>query len=140
MEKGQFILSVLSEADIGWMRRVGKVEEIPAGTVLIQGGQPLDWFYIILSGHLTVFITAPEKKEIATIGVGEILGEMSFVDASLPSATVAALEDSLVLAISQQQLAAQFELDHSFAHRFYRAIALFLSSRLRRVIGQLGYD
>ena len=68
-----------------------------------------------------------------------MVGEMSFVDAGPPGATVTALEDSAVLAIPRSQLSAKLEQDSGFAARFYRAIATFLSDRLRATVGQLGY-
>ncbi len=61
------------------------------------------------------------------------------IDARLPSATVKALEDSLVLSISRQQLAAKLLSDVGFASRFYRVIATLASNRLQGMLSQLGY-
>ncbi len=137
--KGPFILGILSESDICWLREVGTIEEIPAGTILIEGGKPLNSFYIILGGTLSVSVQEPEPHEITQISVGEVLGEMSFVDTTPPLATVTAIEDCLILSVSHYKLASKFQQDTGFAYRFYRAIALFLSSRLRQTTAQLGY-
>jgi CRP-like cAMP-binding protein len=64
---------------------------------------------------------------------------MSFIDASPPASTVTALEPSTVLAIPKAKLLAQLDRDVAFAARFYRAIATFLSDRLRAMVGRLGY-
>lgn len=136
MRKGPFILGTLRDSDVYWMQTVGKTEQVPAGTVLIQEGTPLDTFYIILLGTLSISVAAQDHREIARLGIGEILGEMSFVDARPSAATVTTLENSLLLAIPQRQLAIKLEQDEGFASRFYRAIAMFLSSRLRSTVVQ----
>ncbi len=140
MRKGLFILSQLSERDIEWILANGTSEEIAAGTVLIHEGKPLEALYIVLDGHLSVSVAALGNREIAKIGYGEVLGEMSFVDASPPSASVQALENSLILSIPRLLLAERLKEDLEFACRFYRAIAGFLSHRLRFTVSQLGYD
>jgi CRP-like cAMP-binding protein len=64
---------------------------------------------------------------------------MSFADARPPSATVQAVETSLVLSIPRQLLIEKLQEDQGFASRFYRAIAIFLSTRLRGTVRYLGY-
>jgi CRP-like cAMP-binding protein len=131
MKKVLFILSELSTRDIDWLLTHGQVQEVTKGTLLIHEGQPLDALYIVLDGILTVSVTGLGNREVAKIGCGEVLGEMSFVDGSPPSATVKAIENSLVLAINQKKLSQKLEEDVLFALRFYQAITKFLSYRLR---------
>jgi CRP-like cAMP-binding protein len=69
-----------------------------------------------------------------------MVGEMSFIDARPPSATVTAAQDSAVLAIPRPQLVAKLDQDTAFAARFYRALATFLSDRLRGTVSRLGYS
>lgn len=47
--------------------------------------------YIVLQGEMTVSVAG--RGQIARLGSGEIVGEISFVDARPPSATVVALGD-----------------------------------------------
>ena len=71
------------------------------------------------------------------MGAGEIVGEMSFVDARPPSATVKALEDSTVFALSKATLNRK-HADTGFAARFYRALAIYLSTTVRERHRDLG--
>jgi CRP-like cAMP-binding protein len=135
--KGEFILGALDESDIAWLRLHGKLHELAGGIDLIQEGQELDTFYIIMAGALVV---CHGEKELARLGVGEILGEMSLVDARNAAATVRTLEPSLILSIAQHRLSVQLQDNPGFAARFYRAIAMFLSSRLRTMVIQFGID
>ncbi len=138
MRKVLFILGELSERDLDWLLATGSRQEIAAGTVLIQEEEPIDALYIVLDGTLMVSIAALGGKEISKIGCGEVLGEMSFVDDHPPSATVKAIENSVLLAIPRQQLAEKLQQDVLFALRFYRAITKFLSNRLRGAVNWFG--
>lgn len=129
-----FILGELSDRDLDWMISTGNKKEIPAGTVLIQEGVANEALYIVLKGTLSVSMAALGGREISTIGCGEVLGEMSFVDDRPPSATVKAIENSVVLAIPREPLTEKLQQDVLFALRFYRAITKFLSTRLRGAV------
>ena len=58
--------------------------------------------------------------------------------AAFSSATVRARENALVLAIPRDRIKAKLLEDSGFAARFYKAIAIFLSDRLRGKIAMLG--
>jgi CRP/FNR family transcriptional regulator, cyclic AMP receptor protein len=138
MKKVLFILGELSDDDIDWLVKAGIRQEVEAGTVLIYEGHPVDTLYILLDGALVVTISALEGRQIARLSSGDVVGEMSFVDARPPSATVQTLEQSLVLAIPRKTLNEKLQQDVGFASRFYRALAILLSSRLRGTVKQLG--
>jgi bacteriocin-type transport-associated protein len=139
MKKVFFLLGELDDDDIDWMVAIGRREEVAAGTVLIEEGKPIDTLHILLEGTLSVSVSALEGKTIARLTSGAVVGEMSFADARPPSATVQAVENSLVLCIRREDLVAKLKEDEGFASRFYRAIAIFLSTRLRGTVRYLGY-
>jgi CRP/FNR family transcriptional regulator, cyclic AMP receptor protein len=138
MRKVLYILGELSDTDTEWLITTGRKEQLSAGDVLIYQDRPIDAVYIVLDGSLSVG-TGRGGREIARLGAGEMVGEMSFVDARPPSATVTALEQSIVLAIPRPRLVSKLEQDAGFAARFYRALAIFLSNRLRGMVSQFGY-
>ena len=140
VRKVLFILGELSERDLDWLLATGSRQEIAAGTVLIQEGEPIDALYIVLDGTLMVSIASLGGREISKLGCGEVLGEMSFVDERPPAATVKAIENSVVLAIPRQSLTEKLEQDVLFALRFYRAITKFLSTRLRGTVNWFSDD
>ena len=122
MRKVLFILGQLDDRDIEWMLAKGHRQELSAGTVLIQQGQTVDTVSIVLTGLLSVSICSPTAgdQELSRLGAGEMVGEMSFIDARPPSATVRAVENTLVFAIPKDQLAIKLADDTAFAARFYR--------------------
>ncbi|WP_238273135.1 EAL domain-containing protein [Methylobacterium cerastii] len=79
---------------------------VPAGSLLFTAGQPGDAAYLIVSGRLEVFLERPDGDLVlAQRGPGEIVGEMAILDKRPRSASVRALEDSALVAITEQQLA-----------------------------------
>ena len=139
MKKVLYIFGSLSDEDIEWLITNGKKERFEAGEVLIRMGEKIDWLYICLEGNLIVTVGGENGRKVAELGAGEIVGEMSFVDSSPPSATVTAGQSSLVYSIRREELVRKIEKDEGFAARFYHAIAIFLADRLRALIGVYGY-
>jgi CRP/FNR family transcriptional regulator, cyclic AMP receptor protein len=131
-----FVFGLLTDADVEWMARAGEQRRIKTGEVLIREGEPLTSVILILQGECAVVERA--AGEIARLGVGEILGEMSFLDSAPPSATVTAVGDGLVLFLDKQTLARKLEADAAFSGRFYRALAIFLADRLRVAVRRFG--
>jgi CRP-like cAMP-binding protein len=70
---------------------------------------------------------------LATLGVGEYFGEMSFVDGAATSARVVAEEPSRLRIVDMETVNALSKTDPYFAARFYHSIAATLSQRLRLV-------
>jgi CRP/FNR family cyclic AMP-dependent transcriptional regulator len=137
MKRVVFILGVLDDEDVDWLIEAGQRRELQAGEVLIREGELCDELFLILDGELEVTVAALNDGPIAQLATGEVVGEMSFVDGQPPSATVAALEPSIVLSISCGHLRHKLQQDIWFASRFYRALAILLSSRLRSTVKHL---
>ncbi len=85
--------------------------------------------FIVLTGTVEVVVSG--VGVVGQLAGGEIIGEMSFVDRALPSAPVRAAEPATVLAISKRTMAARLMVDAEFSARFYKALAVYLSDRLR---------
>jgi CRP/FNR family cyclic AMP-dependent transcriptional regulator len=137
MQRALFILGILEDEDVDWLISVGQRWELDPGSVLIQEGQPSEFIFLVLDGLLEVSIEGSNPQSIAQLAAGEVVGEMSFVDGQLPSATVSAQQHSLVLAIDATLLRQQLGQDVWFAARFFKALSILLSSRLRSTVKHL---
>jgi CRP/FNR family transcriptional regulator, cyclic AMP receptor protein len=140
MRKVLFLFGQLNDDDVEWMLTAGTKRFVPAGGILIQQGVPVDAVFILLEGTLAVWLKSRRgpERELARLSAGEIVGEMSFVDARPPSATVKALEDSTVFALSKAILNRKLAADSGLAARFYRALAIYLSTTVRERHRDLG--
>lgn len=139
MKRVLFFLGHLDDRDVEWMVNNGKKQTLTAGEKLIRRGISIDSLYIVLSGRLSVCTDGSTNKEIASLGTGEIVGEMSFLESRAPSVSVIALKESEVFKISRQDIELRFLTHPDFRANFYFALALFLSNRLRKTTDQLGY-
>lgn len=137
MRKVLYILGHLDDRDVDWLAHSGVKRRVPAGDRLITEGRPINAVYIVLQGRLAV--TVSSIGQVALLGSGEVVGEMSFVDSAPPSASVDALEDCVVLEIAKRDLTSKLAGDVAFSARFYKAMALFLADRLRQTVRHLGY-
>ncbi|NET73517.1 MAG: cyclic nucleotide-binding domain-containing protein, partial [Sphaerospermopsis sp. SIO1G2] len=80
------------------------------------------------------------NQELAQLSQGEILGEMSFVNTGIASATVKTATESSLLSISQHKLRVKLKQDTSFAKRFYQAITVVITDRLRARMVSIGFS
>jgi CRP/FNR family cyclic AMP-dependent transcriptional regulator len=136
MRKALYILGILNDSDIDWLSQNGKNILLDPGKTIITQGKPVDTLFVVLDGELQVF---SKDVEVARLQSGEIVGEISFVDARPPLASVKALTKSSVLAVNADALRNRLAKDSSFASRFYRAVAVFLADRLRVTTSRFGY-
>jgi len=138
-KKALFILSQLNNDDIDWIVQKGKKEVLAPGAILIKEGKQIDALYIVLNGSMSVLLDNEESKELAKIASGELVGEVSFIDARPPLATVKAIEETHLLAIPRRQLVLKLQHDMGFASRFYYGISLCLADRMRGTIRHIEY-
>ena len=129
MRKALYILGYLQDADILWLAHNGHVRSHDPGHILIHAGQPITELFFVTDGSFAV--TSPSGQPLATLSLGDVIGEMSFVEKALPSATVTAQDNARVLAVPRAAIHAAFATNPAFAARFYRALAVYLSDRLR---------
>ncbi|MCF2972527.1 cyclic nucleotide-binding domain-containing protein [Synechococcus sp. Nb3U1] len=153
------VLSVFGElhdSDIDWMIAAGETRVLPPGGVLIQAFRPVDALYILIKGSLSVSVSEDEgnalnrafsalgatsttpTREIDCLAKGQMVGEMAFLEGRPSAVTIAAKEESFVLTLPRQQLAAKLQLDLDFAVRFYRVLGLLLLDRFQGTINRVG--
>src|SRR5207247_3189380 len=97
MQTALGLLNELNEEDVDWIFRTGFERQVTANTVIVREGEPLAYLYIVLEGLFGVGVASVPDAEIGRLGPGEIIGEISFLENMLPSATVIAIESSLLL-------------------------------------------
>jgi CRP-like cAMP-binding protein len=129
MRKALYILGELDDRDILFLTRAGAERALEAGDRLITAGKEVRDLFIVTDGTLAV--TTSSGDMVATLALGDIVGEMSFVENRRPTTSVTATGPAHLLAIPRDAILAEFVRDTAFAARFYRALAIFLSDRLR---------
>ncbi len=136
MRKVLYIFGQLNDSDVRWLAQAGKRRTFANGDVLVHEGRDIGKLLFVLDGELAVTVNG---TAVASLGVGEVVGEMSFVDTAPPSATVAAVSDGTVLEIDKKTLVAKTDETPAFGMRFYKALSIFLADRLRGTTLRIGY-
>lgn len=131
MTRSAHILGLLRDEDIDWIAQVGLRVTLPAGQPLVEEGRRNSFLHIILSGAFLVTSRSTGDRQISVMQRGEVIGELSFLDARPPSATVRAVRASQVLAITRSEVGRKLESDLGFGSRFYKALGITLAIRLR---------
>ena len=129
MRKVLYIFGLLSDADVAWMAQTGFRRRLGDGDVIIREGESTDSLIFMLEGELLV--TTRRLGQIARLGVGEVVGEISLVELAPPSATITASGTGLALFLDKTKLMQKLDNDDGFGSRFYHALAVFLADRLR---------
>ncbi len=103
-------------------------------TVLIKEGDVQQEIFWILSGEVYITRKMGDKyKVMATLGKGELFGEMSFFDKSVRSATVITKGTVEALVFSKENFQEIFAASPQWTKR----LLVSLSGRIRRMIEKL---
>jgi CRP/FNR family cyclic AMP-dependent transcriptional regulator len=130
-----YLAAGLNDADMTWLLSLGRIRRLGVGQRLIAAGRPIDDLFFVLRGSLEV--VREDGARAATIGEGEVVGEMSFVSEDVPSVSVLAAVHSEILVAPRSAILARFDQEPALAARFYRALAVYLSVRLREATSAL---
>jgi len=114
------------------------LREIKAGKNLITYGTASSDLFLVWDGQLSVVIDAEDKHLVlAEIGPGKWVGEITWIDPGTASATVTAVTDSALLALSRDALKKMRKEQPSIASLLFQTFSLDLAERLRNTSTQL---
>jgi CRP-like cAMP-binding protein len=114
----------MSEDFSGLFGSETKAVILAPGGVLFQKGEPGRLMYVVKSGNLQIL---DGNFVYETVSAGGIVGEMGIVDGSPRSATVRAIEQSVVVPIDERRFLFMVQQTPFFALRAMRV----LTARLR---------
>jgi CRP-like cAMP-binding protein len=123
-----FFGEVLDDDEIARLAARAHFVDFQEGATPIEEGGPGQAMYVIVSGEALVTI-ADDPKPVATLGRGDIVGEMSLLTGARRSATVTAKTALEVIEISKQALAHVLEHSPDLVDRF----AALLERRQRQL-------
>lgn len=155
MKEALFIFSELRDSDIDWLATRGHVEKVLPDKVVIQAGRPVDAFYLILDGLLSVSLPEGEhdplalcfqglerkgqlQTAIANLSRGELVGATFFLDFQPLPFTMKAVRETLLLTVPRPLLLTKLQQDAGFASRFYRVLAIQVTNSLQLIMNQVG--
>ncbi len=99
------LFSGLSEAERSALAARLALRTLRRGDVLMRQGEEADALYVLQSGRLAV-LRDGQPDPVSEIGPGQPVGEIAFLTDGCRTATVTAMRDSLVLALSRDEFEA----------------------------------
>ncbi|HEY5890559.1 MAG TPA: ATP-binding protein [Acidimicrobiia bacterium] len=110
--------------------------ELDVGEVIIEEGSDSEEMYIVVEGLLVVTkLTDDKAVELARLGPGQVVGEIALLDDAPRTATVKAIESSLVIEVPVEA----FEVllgDSTVVRRLFRTV----TTRLREIEDTLRHE
>ncbi len=123
---------LLSGLEPGELERIAQVaipRAFPKGARVFHEGDASDACYVIRSGEVRVTREHPDGRAIAlaTLGPGELVGELAMIDGGARSASVEALTDVELLAVSATDMRGLLERNAQITAK----LVVALTKRLR---------
>ncbi|NLR74605.1 serine/threonine protein kinase [Leeia aquatica] len=127
-----------SESELWEVLRISQWRRFPARSVLIEEGKLGHSFFVLAEGEVVV---SKAGRELATLGAGEIFGEMAYLSGDgSRSATITTRESAMLLKISASALKAASD---TLQARFNQVFLDLLVERLKQssdTIAQLKWE
>ena len=101
--------------------------DLVQGELLLTPGKNNQNVYVVLSGELHVHVGSTDSPVLATVDVGECVGEMSIIEDRDPSAYVIAAQPTHLLVIHKDVLWNLVDASHAFS----KNLLIVLSERVR---------
>jgi DMSO/TMAO reductase YedYZ molybdopterin-dependent catalytic subunit len=133
MTEVTYVFGALEERDVQALMRIGTQQQLQVSDQLITEGTYHDAIYLVLDGELSVSVKG-HSTDVAYVGKGEIVGEMSLLESQPASATLCAINPVTVQRIPRDALEENLAADPGLSARFYRALGMLLSHRLRATL------
>lgn len=116
------------------------IRKVTSGEALIRRGERDRTLYFVLRGKLEVVADAGDgisMGPLTRVGSGSVLGEQSFFDGNPRSASVWAVDDCDVAAMTPDQYAAFEKSSPTLARKLLFALGRILAIRLRRTTAKV---
>jgi CRP-like cAMP-binding protein len=114
------------------MERLGELRHVPEGQYLIRAGDTDSTLFAVEGGHLDIVANRDgQPTTVATVGPGDVLGEVSFIDDSPRTVSVMAGEATIVRAWNSRTLAEALAFEPQLLAKFSVAMCELLVERLR---------
>lgn len=118
----------LAKNDARRLLAIGHRAEIPMGTALVHEGQKIDNLFVLLDGRCRV---RKDEVDVATLGAGAIVGEMTYANGMPATATVETLENIDVYVFAAEKLRKLLSANPGIASELELASASVMRQRLK---------
>ncbi|MBI3892016.1 MAG: cyclic nucleotide-binding domain-containing protein [Candidatus Wallbacteria bacterium] len=130
---GSILCRYIEDDDVRVIHGTGKVSSVPAGQTLFDEGDSGGSLFVLLGGTVEILkaVDGAPARKLATLHPGDIIGEISLVDASPRSAGARTATDCTLFEFSRRDLMGVLRSQPGIAAKILWAILETVSLRLR---------
>ena len=128
-------VALFSACNTKELQKVAKASDeirMTAGTLIVDQGQTGREAFVIVDGQVTV---KRGGRKIATLGAGDVVGELSLLDHGPRTATVVCETDCTLLVIDQRRFLNVLDDVPSISHKLMAALATRIRDMDRQYYG-----
>jgi CRP/FNR family transcriptional regulator len=127
------LFSGLTESELNFVVQRAVPRRFSAGEIIFGEGEPCAGLYVVESGHIRIFKTSSGGREqvLSVDGPGSSVAELPVFDGGNYPASVAAIDDAILLFLSKQDFQALCLAHPQVALKVLRVVG----ARLRRLVG-----
>ena len=132
MQSDHPLFRYFTEEERARVERIGELKRIAQGAMLIRAGEIDSSLFAIEDGHLDIIgIDDGRQTVLATVGQGDVIGEVSFIDDSPRTVSVKAGEETSVRVWDKRTLSEALAFEPELLAKFSVAMCELLVERLR---------
>jgi CRP-like cAMP-binding protein len=135
-------ISFLHDINLNHLRQIASIAEIrvyDTNDILFHEGEPAEHVYLVVSGKIVLELCPATiyRKNLLSVGPGEMLGWSSFVEQRNYASTGVVVAPTQLVKIDGKQLRAICDRDPEFGYDFMHRIMRALAKRLTTTWSQL---
>jgi len=132
LESDHPLFRYFTQAERDRIESIGEIKRMSEGSLLIRAGELDSALFAIEDGHLDIIGKDNGMTMVlATVGPGDVIGEVSFIDDSPRTVSVKAGEESVVRVWDKRTLSEALAFDPQLLAKFAVAMSELLVERLR---------
>jgi CRP-like cAMP-binding protein len=139
--KGVYLFADLGAEERGRLAKIAEPMNLQAAFRIFSTGDEATALYLIKEGSVRISTLSPsgERIDVATLASGSHFGEMALIDGAKRSAGAETLEPTSIFRFDYDKIQSVLDGSPPIASKFYRALARFLSNRLRQTTTDMSF-
>jgi CRP-like cAMP-binding protein len=137
--QGTWFAADLGPRPLEHLANLGRLEELPVGTVVVREGLPCDALGVVISGRIALRLAVPGSPDrtILTVQEGDVFGWSAVLPRPIATSTGVAVVDSRAITFDGGALRAGLAEDCELAAALFERLLISVSRRLTATRVQL---
>jgi CRP/FNR family transcriptional regulator, cyclic AMP receptor protein len=111
---------------------VGRLVDIPAGSVVVREGEPCETLGLVLSGRIALRLSLPggQERTILTVEPGDVFGWSTILPPAIATSTGVAVAPTRAIVFDGDGLRTALAVDCELAAAIYQRVMISVARRL----------